>query len=493
MRETTRSCPSLRRAGARPPGAVLALLVSLVWAACAPPAARQARGLMAQGDYPGAEAAADQGLASEPGHEALWRLKIEAVLASGDAARALGLYATWQQRRGAHDRELLARLARVTLAQGLRVPSAQVRTAAIQAIERQEVIALARDVAARIEDEEDLVAAAASVALLRAEPGAARVAAQLLRSEDPAVRALVLEGVARKLRDQARESVRAGLGDRDALVRRTAVRALARMATDADWQRLAGLIQAEPDPGVRAAALRVLGQRDAVPLAALAAARAALGQPDEARSVRLAAIALLARAGDAATLQGVAAAAEPELAVAAAEALRDRTPSLLAEAIQRGLADAAPYVRQAALDAARKLPAADAVRLAQAHAQDPSWDVRLAAARVLFYLGDIGDAVLQQQAVPVFAAALAQAPEGLRVQAAMDLARLGDARGIAALGALGRSADASVRQAVIGAYDFVRARQPGAENALTTVLARALADESPLVRILAAETLVASL
>jgi HEAT repeat protein len=497
MHPSSRFCPALRCP--RPLSWMLVLLM-LAAGACAPPAARNARTLMAQGDPAGAEAAADQGLAQDPGHEELWRLKIEAALAGGDAARALGLYQTWQQRRGEHDRALLGRLARRTLAQGLRVPSAQVRAAAVQAIERQEIISLAQDVAARIEDEEDLVAAAAAVALLRSEPGAARVAAQLLRSEDPAARALVLTGVARKLGATTRDSVRAALGDRDAAVRRAAVRALARMAEDEDLARLAGIAAVDADARVRTAALQALSRLPAgqvLPVAvvdtALVAARQALARTGVGVHLgeQLAAVALLARQGDTAALQGLAAAADPVLAVAAAEVLVTRTPTLLAEAIQRGLADPVPGVRQAVLEAARALPAAEAARVAQAHAGDQSWGVRLVAARVLLYLGETGDAALRLQAAPIFAAALEGAPEPLRVQAAIDLARMGDERGVAALSRLAASPDPAVRQSVVGAYELVRARQPRLAGALLSVLARALADESPLVRILAAEILVA--
>lgn len=476
------------------------LLVLLVAGACTPPAARNARTLMAQGDAAGAEASADQGLAEEPGHEELWRLKIEAVLAGGDAVRAMGLYQGWQQRRGEHDRVLLGRLARRTLAQGLRVPSAQVRAAAVQAIERQEVIALASDVAVLIEDEEDVVAAAAAVALLRSEPGAARVAAQLLRSDDPAARALVLTGVARKLGAATRDSLRAALGDRDAGVRRAAVRALARVATGDDFARLASLAGADADARVRTAALQVLGrvpERQPLPApvaeAALAAAKQSLARTGEVHlGESLAAIALLARLGDTVVLQGLAAAADPVLAVAAAQALAARTPTLLAEAIQRALADSESGVRQAALEAVRDLAVVDAVRLARAHAGDESWGVRLVAARVLLYLGDTGEPALRQEAAQILVAALQGTPERLRVQAAIDLARIGDERGVVVLSELATSPEPAVRQSVVGAYELVRARQPRIAGALLPVLARALADESPMLRILAAETLLAS-
>jgi HEAT repeat protein len=556
-------------------GLLLGLLLGLV--ACTPPAARQARGLMDQGDPAGAEAAARQGLASDPDHEELRRLEIEAVLAGGDAGRALALYETWRTRRGGHDRTLLRRLARETLAQGLRVPSAQVRAAAIEVIERQEIIALARDVAARIEDEEDLVAAAAAIALLRSEPGAARVAAQLLGSDDPAARALVITGIGRKLGKTAATELRAALGDRQAVVRRAAVRALARVATDEDRERLAVLASTDPDLRVRTAALQALAQHTPGPAAVAAAERAlartasrpprstpdtaagsapdampeaapgaapevapgaapgvapgaapgvapgaAPGAPEIASGaepgaaspptspdapasaepndepddepdllgLHLAAVAVLGRAGRIEALQALAATASPVVAVRAAEALRGRTPSLLAEAIQRGLAETSPSVRQAVLESVRKLPADQAARLAAERALDPSWGVRLVAARVLLYLDDLGRPGMRARAVPLLEAALTGAPVRLRVQAATALAGLGDARGLDALARLSRSADAGIRESVIASCALVRARQPRADRVLLGVLARALADESPLVRILAAEILV---
>lgn len=485
-------CPRPAPAPSRIPGQLAPLLaVMLATAACTPPAARAARGLMDQGDYQGAEAAARQGLQAEPDHEELRRLEIEAVLAAGDAERAVSLYQAWYQRRGGHDRELLARLATQTLAQGLRVPSARVRAAAIQAIERLEIIPLARDVADRIEDDEDLVAAAAAIALLRSEPGAARVAGQLLRSDDPAARAVVIAGIARKLGEPTRGDVIAGLSDPHPAVRRAAIQALARMLAPGDAPRLIALAAGDPDPRARAWALRVLARQQGPRDAVLGAARRALADPHP--GARLAAVALLERHGDVATLQALAATAEPALAVRAAMALRDRTPGLLGEAIQRGLADPAPDVRQAALNAAHALPAAVAGDLIQPHLADPSWGVRLAAARALLYLGETGAdpaGSAAERARAVLVDALAQAPEPARAQAARDLlARLGDARGARALVALSKSPDMAVRQAVVRAYVPVRIRR-APDPALTLAVAAALADPAPLVRILAAEILL---
>jgi HEAT repeat protein len=207
--------------------------------------------------------------------------------------------------------------------------------------------------------------------------------------------------------------------------------------------------------------------------------------------LHLAAVAVLERAGRVEALQALAATGSPVIAVRAAEALRARTPSLLAEAIQRGLAESSPAVRQAVLEAVRRLPADQAARLAAERALDPSWGVRLVAARVLVYLDDLGRPGMRDRAVSILGAALTGAPARLRVQAAATLAGLGDAAGLDALARLSRSADAGIRASVVASCALVRARQPRADRVLLGVLARALGDESPLVRIQAAELLVA--
>ncbi|ACY16092.1 HEAT repeat domain-containing protein [Haliangium ochraceum] len=491
--------------------ALVALLALSAIAACAPPAVGQARTLLERGDYAGAASVASTGLDAHPDEDELWRLRVEATLAGGDASAALALYREYADGRGEHDRDLLHRLAKRTLAQGLRVPSAQVRAASVAAIERREIISLAQAVAARMDDEDDAVAAAAAIALLNSAPGARQLAAQLLRSRDPVARARVLAGIARKLGAPTRGEQRAALGDPDAEVRRTAVRALADMLTADDVAALTALAAEEPAPAVRAAALRALRTRAgrSEDRAALAAA-AARGLADEHISARRAAldllIALAAKAEGAsenqaeAALAELAARAEPALAVPAATALRDAQPALLEQAVTRALADDDASVRALAVGAAHRLPDARARELARASLTDPEPGVRAAAAGALLYLADLearaqderqalreqaGDALRALLASP----ALAERAH-LRLRVAVDLYILGDAAAAAALRELFAAADAGVRQAAVDAYRSVRQRRGGVAPELTHALAQALADPAPLVRVRAAERLL---
>ena len=69
------------------------------------------------GDSAGAARAADEGLARHPGDDDLWRMRIRAALAQGDAANIAKSYAAYHQQRGDHDNELLRELSVATLGQ----------------------------------------------------------------------------------------------------------------------------------------------------------------------------------------------------------------------------------------------------------------------------------------------------------------------------------------------------------------------------------------
>ena len=183
--------------------------------ACAslPPEIAAAKRELANGSYAQAEASAEKAMVQHPDHPVLWRVRIQAVHGQGQARRAVDLYRQWHGARGAHDRKVLERLALTTLWQGLRVPSTQVRTRTIQAVERQEVEQLADDVDRRMTDDSDPVAAAASVALLRSRPGAPRIVSQLLASESAQARAIAVEGIGRKIGKRARDDLLFALGD----------------------------------------------------------------------------------------------------------------------------------------------------------------------------------------------------------------------------------------------------------------------------------------
>jgi hypothetical protein len=240
----------------------LIAFIPLFLVACGsmPPGAKKAQRLLKAGDFAGAEKVADDELARFPKHPTLWRIKIQAGMLAGDAAGAVDDYGRWLDIRGAHDRDILATMAKTTLWQGLRVPSAAVKTEAIQTIERLEVEALAQDVSDRIADEDDAVAAAAAVALLRAHPQAPHIATELLSSDDPRARAIAVEGIGRKIKATAREDLLPMLGDSDPVVRRAAAFAVGAMETDEDTAALARVAREDADGAVRAAALRGLGR-----------------------------------------------------------------------------------------------------------------------------------------------------------------------------------------------------------------------------------------
>jgi hypothetical protein len=148
----------------------LALGVAVVLGACGglPPGAARAQQLLDRGDFAGAGAAADAELARFPKEPTLWRVKIRAALGLGDAAKAVEHYETWRDLRGDDDRGALRLMALTTLWQGLRSPSESIRLATVQTIERLEIEQLGQDVAERMTDDDDAIAAAAAVAVLRA-------------------------------------------------------------------------------------------------------------------------------------------------------------------------------------------------------------------------------------------------------------------------------------------------------------------------------------
>jgi HEAT repeat protein len=428
-------------------GAKLArLMTRLCLAACAllalgcsrlPAEARDARRLLQQGAYQDAESVADKGLTRHPGQPALWRAKIQAAMSMGEAERAVSIYQTWARTRGGHDHRALEHMALTTLWQGLRVPSTLVRTRAIRAVERLEVQKLARDVADRISDDDDTVAAAAAIALLRSQPGAAQVATQLLRSDDPRARAIVVQGIGRKIRSGARKDLLPALADREPVVRRAALGAIAPMNNPADTARFIAMAESDADGDVRASAIAALatGNRaGAVPVA-----RRALG--DQHRQARIAAVEFFASKGDQPVLQQVVSTAEPIVALRAAALLRARDQSSKA-LVERALAD-------------------------------PGWQVRAAA------LDALADTTPREQAVVLAGARLGDDDARVRVAAARTLARLDDPRGAEALAALCSAPDAAIREAAVRGH--ARGRL------LTTGLIAALADESAPVRVLAAE------
>jgi HEAT repeat protein len=124
----------------------------------------------------------------------------------------------------------------------------------------------------------------------------------------------------------------------------------------------------------------------------------------------------------------------------------------------------------------RSLPRELALTLLGSMLDDRAIEVRLAAARTLLALG------VRDRALEELGKALADERDDPRLQAAIDLIRFDDPRGLEALAELTRGPSPSTRAAAIRAHSY--ARRP------TPALVAALADESPPLRIEAAETLL---
>jgi HEAT repeat protein len=446
---------------------VLALLVP---AACANRAKRSID-LYDSGDYAGAARAADEGLASHPDDDNLWAMKVRASVALGDATGIATAYERYVAQRGDDDKALLRELATATLGQALASPSTKMKIAAIEAIERIEIHSLTDSVADRMNDDDDRVAAAAAVALLRGMPGAPQVADDLLRSPDAEARRIAVEGIGRKVGKLAVADLQKAVTDSDARVRRAAIRWLG-MVKDKDSVDVLMQRLNDPDDGVRAAAASALARIGIGNLAALG--KQALA--DRSLAVRIAAVDLLAAAQAEAELVALASDSDPMVALQAAIAIKAKRPDVVASAVSRALAAEEWTIRAGA---ANLLVTALGKEAARPHAQklaaDPELGVRLAAGRTLITIGDTAGAKA------IFAAALGDATYG--VQAAADLAGLGDAAGMQALSAAVRDGKRTPAERGAAASAHRSARR------VTGGLVAALADGDGLVRVEAAAVL----
>ena len=405
---------------------------ALIMGACAsvPPEVKNARTLLARGDYQDAERAAMEAQRKYPDHPELWRVRIESAHRQGQARRATELYRTWHSKRGAHDSKLLARLALTTLWQGLRVPSTQIRVDTILAIERLEVEKLANDVDALMTSDSDIVAAAAATALLRGRPGAPRIATQILVSEDPQARAIAVAGIGRKIGERARVDLRFSLRDGDPRVRIAGIEAIAPMGHPDDTDRLIALAASDPDTDVRA---RALASLTSARTGARAVGVRALQDP--ALSVRVAAVGLLKRLDDRESLERIARTSADATAVHALAALGDPTRPAAAQVVSRAFAQpdlADDWAQRAALAEAvgRVLPRADAIARLRVLCGDPDGRVRVAAALALTELDasqgvDVLSAACTDQAAETRSAAIA-AHKRLRVYSAGLISALAD-------------------------------------------------------------------
>lgn len=451
--------------------ASISLALAAALAGCANHA-KQSVSLYEAGDYAGAARAADQGLASHPDDEALWGMRVRAALALGDADGIAKTYGSYKAKRGGDDKVLLKDLAIATLGQALASPSAKLKVAAIQAVQAAEIEKLADQVSERMQDDNDQVAAAAAVAVLRAYPQAPQLASDMMKSEDPEARRIAIDGVAKKIGKLMAEDLERAVTDKDARVRRVAARWLGQIK-DADAVAvLTRHLKSDPDESVRAASATALARIGIGNLESLATD----ALKDKALAVRIAAVDLLEAAKRPDRLQQVATSdADPMVAVEAAIALEDRT--LAKAAIDKAIAAEGWTLRAGAVNvAARALGKDGAVALARQLLADKELGVRLAAARVLSHAGD------KPAAAAVFVEALG-APD-FALSAAGDLAEQGDARGLDALDAMVRDPKRSADQRAAAAAAHRSAHK------VTPGLVAALADNSGVVRVEAAAALV---
>ena len=433
--------------------------------------ASQSISLYESGDYAGAARSADEGLANHPDDESLWGMKIRAQLALGDGASVVKAYGEYRTKRGEDDKELLRDLVNATLSQALGSPSVKMKMAAVDAVAQLEIHALADQVFVLMEDNDDRVAAAAAIAVLKGFPQAPQVADEMTRSENAEARRIAIDGIGRKVGKLALADLEKAASDKDASVRRVAIRWLG-MLKDKDAVELLTRHLKDPDEGVRAASAISLAQIGIGNLAALG--KQALG--DRMLSVRLAGIELLEAAKRDADLVALTDDPDPLVATAAAIAVKKTQPDLAGKAINRAITAPEWTTRAGAANMmVHAVGKQGARQLALKLVSDPEVGVRLAAARVLVYSGD------REAARRVFAAELAHPEFG--VQAAADLAAMDDEAGVRALSTFVHDKQYSSEQRARAAMAHHSAHR------VTPGLVAALADRDGLVRVQAAAVL----
>lgn len=454
----------------RPMLRTVVALALLSQGACANRAKRSVS-LYESGDYAGAMRAADEGLASHPDDDGLWAMKVRAALALGDAAGVAKAYQGYAEARHDLDKELLRDLATATIGQALASPSVKLKLAAIEAVAALELHDLADAVADRMEDSDDRVVAAAAVAILKGFPQAPQVVDEMTRSENAEARRIAIDGIGKKVGKLAAADLERAANDKDARVRRAAIRWLG-MIKDKDAIEILTKRMKDPDEGVRAASASALARIGVGNLAAFATQ--ALG--DRALSVRIAGVELLAAAKADADLVALVDDKDSIVALHAAIAIKKTQPEHARKAVDRALAAEEWTARAGAVNMLQSaLGKSDARTIAQRLTADAHVGVRLAAARVLVHTGD------NQTAKAIFSAAITDADFG--VQAAADLANLGEPAGINALSSFTLDTARSPEQRAHAASAHRSARR------VTPGLVAALADASGIVRIEAAAVL----
>jgi HEAT repeat protein len=328
---------------------------------------------------------------------------------------------------------------------------------------------LDRGLAARLADPAATVRATAAVALVRETPLAVEALRAILDGADAEAKIIAIDAVGALPDGKTRLAVLAC--DGDLRVRARAATAIAELKPDGARALLDQLLR-DADPGVRGQALAGLalyGDRSALDEIAAALEDPSLG-------VRLAALGALVRLGRDAVgerLLALGSGRDRYVALRAAVQLSrlGRARAAL-PAVQSAADDRNPALRVAAMNAAGELGDAGGA-LAASHLRDPDLEVRLAAARAL------STTRKGELAVPTLVGALAT-PR--RLDAADELARLGDARGVAELKVAARAPDPRVRRVALALLGTL----PAGHDALVA----ALHDPDPTVRLDAAGALL---
>lgn len=422
------------------------------------------------GDYAGAARAADEGLASHPGDDGLWQMRVRAALALGDGEGVATAYGGYRDHRDDEDAALLRDLATATLGQALASPSAKLKIIAIEAVAAAELHDLADQVGERLGDDDDRVAATAAAAVLRGFEQAPKVASNMLDSEDPEARRIAVEGVGKKIGKLARpDLVRLAGTDPDPRVRRAAIRWLGQLKDVESVELLVRQLR-HADDGVRAAAATALAQIGRGDLGKLGEQAV----KDRSLGVRLAGLELVVAANRTDLL--LALAEDPQPIFAAEAALAARRTDLAVKALERARGAEDWTLRSAALNLAVRAYGDQAGGFAKQLAADPEPRVRVSAARLIARGGDRAAAnaiLVESLAGP---AALA---------AATELAELGDPRGLAALSAAVRDLKRSAEDRVAATFAHRSAHR------VTPGLVAVLADRNGVVRVEAAAAIVA--
>lgn len=446
------------------------LAVTLVFAltACADHA-KPSVALYEAGDYAGAARAADDGLAHYPGDRTLAGMRVRAALALGDGDGVAKAYAGLQHASG-DDKQLLRDLAIATLGQALGSPSVRLKIEAIQAIQDLEIQALADRVADRLGDDDDRVAAAAAIAVLRGYAQAPQVASDMLKSERPEARRIAVDGIGKKVGKLAIADIEAAASDPDPRVRAVAIRWLGTLV-DRDAPTMLAERLRDRDPDVRAAAGRALAHIGA---AGPGAADELLA--DKELGVRLAGLELLKASHRDDRIAQLASDPDPRVALEAVAAAPGLLASQAATVVERARADKAWATRAAVANlapAALGQLAATPIEQQLAHDDDPH--VRLAAGRALAHLGDRADAVATWTALLT--------DHDVKLDAAEELAALGVPAGTAALAAAVRDLKATPDERASAASLHRDA------HLVTPELVAALANPNGVVRVAVATAL----